>query len=271
METISIFKWLSNIHKTAIIDDSAIIGDSVKIGAYVIVGKDVKIGKNTVIHPHAIVADYTTIGENCQIFSGAVIGSESQDLKAFDERSYVVIGNNNIIREYVTINRASNPEQKTIIGDNNLLMAYVHVAHDCILGNNNILANSVNLGGHCIIENNVVIGGLTGIHQFVRVGSYSMIGGLTRVTQDVPPFFTTVGNPSKVESVNLTGLKRNEFSKEKINLLRTAYDFIYRSELTLTEALDKVETLEHTEEIIYLLDFFRTKTKRGISGLYHKS
>lgn len=264
IEAFSVFN--NDIHPTAIIDSNAQISEGVKIGPYSIIGKNVKIGKNTTIHSNVLIEN-STIGEDCEIFSGAIIGSASQDLKSSSELSYVIIGNGNIIREYVTINRSSFAGETTVIGDNNLLMAYVHIAHDCILGNKNILANSVNLGGHCIIDNNCVIGGLTGIHQFVRVGSYSMIGGLTRVNQDIPPYFTTVGNPAKVEGVNIKGLKRHEFSRDEINSLRKAYKLIYRSDISLSDAVEQLKVNEENIHINYLVNFIDKKSKRGIISL----
>lgn len=257
------------IHKTAIISPLAVLSKGVKIGPYSIIGDNVLIGENTIIKSHVVIEDNVTIGKNCTFFTGAVIGSASQDLKSLNEKSYVVIGDNNIFREYVTVNRASYIEEKTIIGNNNLFMAYVHIAHDCNIGDFNILANSVNMGGHCVIENNAVIGGLTGIHQFVRVGSYSMIGGLTRVARDIPPFFTTVGNPALVEGLNLKGLRRHDFSKEKILALKKSYELIYKSNLSLKDALEQIEKLYNDEEIKYLVEFYNKSGKRGISGLDH--
>lgn len=255
------------VHPTSIVDSTAKISPGVRIGAYSVIGKNVRIEKNTEIFPHVIIDGNTSIGEDCKIFYGAVIGSKSQDLKAEDKPSFVIIGNKNIIREYVTINQPSKSENHTVIGENNFIMAYSHIAHDCTLGNNNILANSVNIGGHCKIENNCVIGGLTGVHQFVRVGSYSMTGGLTRITQDIPPFFTTVGNPAMVEGVNITGLKRNNFTRETIKALKEAYKIIYCSGLTLNESLSRIDEFDKNEEIEYLVEFYRTRSKRGISGL----
>lgn len=254
------------IHPTAIIDDSAIIDIGVQIGPYSIIGKNVKIGKNTIIHNNVCIEN-SIIGENCKIYSGAIIGSPSQDLKSTTDISYVSIGNNNIIREYVTINSSSFKGEKTVIGNNNLLMAYVHVGHDCIIGDDNILSNSVNLGGHCIIEDNCVIGGLSGVHQFVRIGRYSMTGGLTRVTQDIPPFFTIVGNPAKAEGVNITGLKRHDFTLERINIIKNAYKIIYGSNLLLSEAIDDLKKINSIVEVQHLIDFLQLKSKRGIIGL----
>ena len=260
------------IHPTAIIAPDSQISEGVKVGAYSIIGKNVKIGKNTIIHPHVVIEN-SFIGEECEIFYGAIIGSASQDLKSTKDLSYVIIGDRNIIREYVTINRSSASNEKTLIGNNNLFMTYVHVAHDCIIGNNNILANSVNLGGYCLIDDHVVIGGLTGIHQFVRIGSYSIVGGLTRVNHDVPPYFMTVGNPAIVEGVNIKGLRRNNISRDEINLLRNAYKTIYQSNMSLTNSIIELEKQignlnnNHLENLI---TFLKRKSKRGIIGLNFK-
>lgn len=255
------------IHRTAVVSETAKLSKGVKIGPYSIIGDNVSIGENTIIKSHVVIENDVTIGKNCSFFTGAVIGSESQDLKSLNEKSYVVIGDNNTFREYVTVNRASYLEEKTVIGNNNLFMAYVHIAHDCIIGDSNIIANSVNMGGHCVIEDHAVIGGLTGIHQFVRVGSYAMIGGLTRVSRDIPPFFTTVGNPALVEGLNLKGLRRQNFPKEKILALKKAYELIYKSDLSLKEALSQIKSLYKYEEIDYLVAFYINSSKRGISGL----
>lgn len=271
---LEIFSSINNIeiHPTAIIEPSAILDEGVKIGAYSIIGSNVKIGKNTIIYPHVIIEN-STIGEYCEIFYGAVIGSNSQDLKSTSDISYVKIGDHNIIREYVTINRSSISGGETLIGDNNLLMTYVHVGHDCIIGNQNILANSVNLGGYCHINDYSVIGGLTGIHQFVRVGSYSITGGLTRVNHDIPPYFMTVGNPAIVEGVNIKGLKRNLFNKESINLLRKAHNLIYKSKLPLNQSLillkEEIKNFspESALDLNKLISFLEEKSKRGIIGL----
>lgn len=271
---LEIFSLVNNteIHPSAIIDPNAILDDGVKIGAYSIIGKNVRIGRNTIVYPHVIIEN-SVIGENCEIFYGAIIGSDSQDLKSTSDISYVKIGDNNIIREYVTINRSSILSGETIIGNNNLIMSYVHVGHDCIIGNQNILANSVNLGGYCHINDYSVIGGLTGIHQFVRVGSYSITGGLTRVNHDIPPYFMTVGNPAIVEGVNIKGLKRNLFSRESINLLRKAHNLIYKSKLPMNQSLELLkEEIKYFEpeailEVSKLIDFLEQKSKRGIIGL----
>ncbi len=264
----------SKIHPTSIVDSTAKISYGVEIGAYSIIGENVEIGENSIIHSHVVIEN-SFIGKNCEIFSGAIIGSDSQDLKSDKNLSFVILGDNNIIREYVTINRASIKDKSTIIGNKNLFMAYVHIAHDCIIGDNNILANSVNLGGYVLIDNHTIIGGLTGIHQFVRVGSYSIIGGLSRINHDVPPYFMVVGNPAIVEGVNIKGLRRNNFTRVSINSLRNAYKTIYHSKLQLTDALNLLENdyinENDFEHLKFLVDFMKMKSKRGIIGLNFKS
>lgn len=257
----------SNIHPTAIIDSSAVIHENVSIGAYSIIGKEVVINNNTEIGAHVVVDDYTSIGENCKIYTGAVLGSKSQDLKADGEKSFLIIGDNNIIREYVTINRSSNKNDKTLIGNNNSFLTYSHIGHDCLIGNNNVFSNSVNIGGYCIFEDFIVVGGIVGVHQFVKVGSHAMIGGMSRVTQDVPPYFVTVGNPVEVEGVNILGLKRSYFELENIILLKKAWEIIYNKKLTLSESLQELQRIEQSDEILYLIDFLKQTSKRGLSGL----
>lgn len=259
----------NNISTTSIIDNTAIIETGVTIGNNVIIGKNVFIGKNTNIMHNCIIEDNTIIGENCQIYYGAIIGSNPQDLKYKNQNTRVVIGDNNIIREYVTINKACNEASETKIGNNNLLMAYTHIAHDCLIGDNNIFSNSVNFGGHCIVDNNSVIGGMTGIHQFVRVGSYSMIGGMSRITQDVPPFFTIVKDSNNVEGLNLVGLKRNSFDRTRIRNIQEAYNLIYKSKLSFNEIINELEKKSiNNKDIKYLFEFISHNSKRGISGIY---
>ncbi|GIW22816.1 MAG: acyl-[acyl-carrier-protein]--UDP-N-acetylglucosamine O-acyltransferase [Candidatus Sericytochromatia bacterium] len=265
------YKKISIGHNSTI-DKTSVIGNNVIIGNNVVIGKNVIIGNNTSIMHNCIIEDDTIIGDNCQIYYGAVIGSTPQDLKYKNQKTRVIIGNNNIIREYVTINRACSENNETKIGNNNLLMAYTHIAHDCVIGNNNIFANSVNFGGHCIVHDNCVIGGITGIHQFVKIGSYSMIGGMSRVTQDVPPFVVLINNSNNVEGLNLVGLKRNGFSKEKIKFIQEAYNLLYKSNLNFTEKLEKIKKLALiSKDIEYFFNFISQESKRGISGLYNKS
>ncbi|MEQ8216510.1 MAG: acyl-ACP--UDP-N-acetylglucosamine O-acyltransferase, partial [Smithellaceae bacterium] len=231
-----------NIHSTAIVAPDAELGEGVEIGPYSIIGKEVKIGRNTIIGPHAVIDDFTQIGENCHIFQFASIGAPPQDLKFAGEKTSVVIGNFNTIREFVTIHRSTTHDiGVTIIGDHNLIMAYCHVAHNCKLGNNIVMSNGATLGGHTHIEDYAIIGGLTGIHQFSRIGAHCIVGGASGVNKDVPPYTTAAGNHAKLFGLNLIGLKRRGFSEETINALKKAYRILFRSHLLLNAAIEKVE------------------------------
>ena len=254
-----------NIHSTAIVSPEAHLGEGVEIGPYTIVGLDVTIGENTVIGPHVVIEPHTDIGENCRIFQFCSLGGVPQDLKFDGDESRVIIGNNNTIREYVTINRATSADiGTTIIGDNNFLMAYSHIAHNCKLGNNIVMANAVNLAGHIHVEDYAIIGGMTGIHQFTRIGCHCMIGGASAVTKDVPPYVLAAGNYAKVHGLNLIGLKRRKFSKETIRTLKRVYTIIFKSSLLLSEALKKtMEEVEDIPEVKHFVEFIQ-KSERGI-------
>ncbi|HIE51162.1 MAG TPA: acyl-ACP--UDP-N-acetylglucosamine O-acyltransferase [Armatimonadetes bacterium] len=246
------------IHRLAQVHPSVEIGENVEIGPYCIVEEDVRIGDNTVLHPHVVIFSHTTIGCECEIFPGTVLGGPPQDLKARDDRSRVVIGNRNVIREYVTIHRATGDGEATIIGDDNLLMAYVHIGHNCRVGNHVAISSYSGVSGHVVIEDRVVMGGMVGVHQFVRVGTLAMLGGYSKVTQDVPPFMLVEGRPAKVYGLNIVGLRRNGFSPQLRDQLKRAYRLIYRSKLNVSEALDEIErTFPMSEELRYLVEFLR--------------
>jgi len=256
-----------NIHPTAIISPDATIAEGVEVGPYSIIGPDCHIGKNTTIGPHVVIETHTDIGEGCRISQFASLGGAPQDLKFRGEKTRVVIGNHNTIREYVTINRAATADiGVTIIGDHNLLMAYTHVAHNCNLGNHIVMANAANLAGHIHVEDFAIIGGLSGVHQFTRIGAHCIIGGASAVTKDVPPFVMASGNFAKLYGLNMIGLKRRGFTDETIQALREAYRIIFRSGITLEKALVKVaeDEISQISEIQHLL-YFIQHSKRGIS------
>ena len=253
------------IHPTAIIAPDAQLEEGVEIGPYSIIRADVKIGKNTIIGPHTIIDNYTHIGEGCNIFQFCSIGAPPQDLKFGGEKTRVVIGNFNTIREFVTINRATSADiGMTIIGDHNLLMAYVHIAHNCKLDNNIVMANAATLAGHVHIEDHAIIGGLTGIHQFCRIGSHCIIGGASAVSKDVPPYTVAQGNHAKLFGLNLIGLKRRDFSEKTINAIKNAYRIIFRSDLLLEAALKKAQDeVEDCPEARHFIQFIK-ESKRGV-------
>jgi UDP-N-acetylglucosamine acyltransferase len=253
------------IHPTAIISPDAQLEEGVEIGPYVIIGSDVKIGKNTVIGPHAVIEDFTHIGENCHIFQFCSIGAPPQDLKFGGEKTRVVIGDFNTIREFVTIHRSTAADiGVTIIGDHNLIMAYAHVAHNCKLGNNIIMSNAVTLAGHIHIEDYAIISGMTGIHQFCRIGAHCMIGGASAVVKDVPPYTLAQGNHAKLFGLNIIGLKRRNFSEKSIKAITDAYRIVFRSSLLLDAAIKKVESeVENLPEVRNFIKFIK-ESERGV-------
>jgi len=253
------------IHPTAIISPDAHLEEGVEIGPYSIIGSDVKIGKNTLIGPHTVIDDYTHIGEGNHIFQFCSIGAPPQDLKFGGEKTRVVIGNFNTIREFVTIHRSTTADiGVTIIGDHNLLMAYTHVAHNCKLDNNIIMSNAATLAGHIHIENYAIISGLTGIHQFCRIGEHCMIGGASAVVKDIPPYVIAQGNHAKLFGLNLIGLKRRNFSEKTIKAISEAYRIIFRSKLLLEDAIKKAEAeVENLPEVNHFIKFIK-ESERGV-------
>ncbi|MBI3754879.1 MAG: acyl-ACP--UDP-N-acetylglucosamine O-acyltransferase [Deltaproteobacteria bacterium] len=254
------------IHPTAVIQNGAKIEEGVEIGPYSLIGKDVTIGKGTIVSSHAVIEGWTTIGHDCKIHQFVSIGAPPQDVTYKGEKTEVVIGSNNAIREFVTIHRGSvKGGGKTIIGDKNFLMAYVHIAHDCRIGNNVLMANAATLAGHVTIGDYVYIGGLVAIHQFPKVGAYAIVGGASAITHDVPPYVMAVGNRAKLYGLNKVGLRRQRFSREEMDDLKKAYNILFRSGLTLKDAIDKArDELGHSEHVVHLVEFIKD-SKRGIT------
>jgi len=253
------------IHSQAIIDPAARVGANVQVGPFSIIGADVEIGDDTWIGPHVVINGPTRIGRQNKIFQFSSLGEAPQDLKYAGEPTRLEIGDRNIVREYCTFSRGTVAGGGlTRIGDDNLFMAYVHVAHDCRVGNQTIFANCASLAGHVFVGDYAILGGFTGVHQFCRVGEYCMTGIATITFKDVPPFMLASGNTAKPYGLNLRGLKRRGFSSAAIIALRQAYKIIYRSGLTLDQALERVDGIadEHPE-VRHLADFIR-QSERGI-------
>lgn len=254
------------IHVTAIVDERAELAAGVEIGPYSIIGPNVRIGANTIIRSHVVIEGWTTIGEGCDIYQFASIGAISQDLKYDGEECYVEIGDNTTIREYVTVNLGTvGGGRYTRVGDDCLLMACSHIAHDCILGNSVIVANAVLLAGHVVIEDHVTVGGGSAVHQFVRIGRNAMVGGMAKVSKDIPPYCIVGGEPTAVAGLNMVGLRRAEMSTETINILKQAFRIIYRSKLTLKQAIEELGHLRQIDEIGTLKQFLIT-SERGLMG-----
>ena len=257
-------------HETAIIHPETKLAEDVEVGPYTIIEKDVKIGRGTKIGPHVQICRWTTIGEDCQIFFGCSIGNPPKDLKHKGRQSYVKIGDRNVFREYVSISRATGKDDATIIGNDNILMNYVSIAHDSIVGNGVIMANLATLGGHVILEDQCRIGAKTAFHQFVRVGKFAMAGTASKFVQDVPPFTVSDGHPARVRGLNVIGIRTSKInpmsslSTETLKLLKRAYRILFRSNLNMSQAIKRVrEELEPNEEVEYLLNFIEN-SKRGI-------
>lgn len=255
------------IHPTAVIHPKAEIHPTVQVGAYAVIGEQVKIDAHTTVGTHAVIEGPTEIGIGNQIFPGAVIGLEPQDLKYRGATSWVKIGDGNRIREYVTINRATGEGEATVIQNSTLLMAYVHVAHNCFISDSVVIANNVALAGHVHVETQAVIGGVVGIHQFVRIGRMAMLGGMSRIDRDVPPYMLVEGNPARVRSLNLIGLKRKGFTTEQINELKTAFRVLYCSGYTFEQALEHLAALSESEPVQQLCHFLKLSTSAGRRGV----
>jgi UDP-N-acetylglucosamine acyltransferase len=253
------------IHPTAIVAPDVQLGDGVEIGPYSIIGNDVKIGKDTVIGPHTVIDNYTQIGEGCRIFQFCSIGAPPQDLKFGGEKTRVVIGNFNTIREFVTIHRSTLADiGVTILGDHNLIMAYCHIAHNCKLGDHVIMSNVATLAGHVHVEDFAIISGLTGVHQFSTIGAHAFIGGASGVARDVPPYTLANGNHAKLFGLNLIGLQRRDFSEQTIKALKEAYRIIFRSDMLLEDALSKArQEVEDLPEVRHFINFIK-ESKRGV-------
>ena len=255
------------IHPTAVINDHAQIHPTVRIEPYAVIGSQVTIGANTIVGSHAIIDGLTTIGKDNQIFPGAAIGLEPQDLKYKGANSEVSIGDRNRIREYVTINRATKEGEATILGDDNLLMAYSHIGHNCIIDNEVVIANSVAIAGHVHIESMAIISGVLGIHQFVHIGTMAMVGGMSRINRDVPPYMMVEGNPAKVRSLNLTGLKRRGFNDTEIKELKKAFRLLYLQHVPLKEAISQLDQLSNSQHIQNLKKFIQLSLSDKRRGL----
>lgn len=254
------------IHPTAIIDATAKVADGVEIGPYSIVGPHVEIGAGSVISPHVVIVGPTVIGRNNRIFQFCTIGEDTPDLKYKGEATRLVIGDNNTIREGVTIHRGTVQDRsETTIGNNNLIMSYVHIAHDCVVGSNTIFINNASLAGHVVVDDWAILSGYSLINQFSHIGAHSFVGMGSWIKFDVPAFVTVQGTPAEAKGINAEGLRRRDFSKEQIAAIRQAYKVIYRQGHTLDDAIAELETrVADQPEILPLLESLRNSGNRGI-------
>ncbi len=259
------------IDPTAQVHPTAEMDSGVEIGPYTVINEGVRIGKNSKIFSHVVIDKWTTIGEDCEVYQFSSIGAPPQDLGYKGEKTELIVGNNNIIREFVTMHRATTKgDGKTECGDNNLFMNYVHIAHDCKVGNHVIMANAATLGGLVDIDDHAIVGGLVAIHQHVRIGAYCIIGGGSIVRMDIPPYVMAAGNKARLYKLNSVGLRRQGFSEEALAEITTAYNILFKSSLTLKKAMEKLSNdLPDSEHARTFLDFLNS-SKRGIVRLKTK-
>ena len=255
---------MTEIHPTAVVSARAELAAGVRVGPYAVIECDVTLGADCDIGAHAVVKRYTTLGARNRVFEHACVGGEPQDVKFRGEPSRLVISDDNLFREYVTIHRASGEGEVTRVGSRNFLMIGVHIAHNCEVGDDNIFANGVALAGHITVEDHVFLSSNVGAHQFVRFGRYAMVGGKSKIVQDVLPFFITDGNPARVRGLNSVGLRRAGFSADSRLALKRAYRLLFRGALPLAVALATLEQSED-EHVRHLIDFIRN-SRRGITG-----
>ncbi len=245
------------IHPSACIDPDARIADGVSIGAFCVIGAGVEVAAGTVIGPHVVIDGPTQIGRDNRIHAFAALGGEPQDKKYRGEPSRLEIGDRNTIREFVTFNRGTDDDSGvTRIGDDNWIMAYVHIAHDCVVGNHTVFANASSLAGHSVIDDWVILGGFTLVHQFCQVGAHAFTAMGSVVNRDVPPFVTVAGAYAQPHGINAEGLRRREFSSERILTIKRAYRTLYKAGLPLAEArAELAQQAEHSTDVRLLLDF----------------
>lgn len=254
---------MPTIHPTALVDTHAVLADDVTVGPHAVIGPHVQLGPGTTVGPHALLQGRTILGARCHVFAGAVIGADSQDRKFTGQRSFLRIGDDNVIREYSTISCGTEEGSATQIGDGNLLMAYTHVAHDCRIGDRCVIANNGTLAGHVTLEDQVSIGGLAAVHQFVRIGHLAIVGGCSKVVQDVVPFATCDGHPARIHGMNIVGLRRAGMPPAARRALREAFRILFARGLATGHALELLAPLAaRSPEVQRLLTFVRD-SQRG--------
>jgi len=252
------------VHPTAIVDASADLGAGVRVDAYTVVRPHVRIGDGTWVGPHAVIEEHTQIGRDCRIHACTVLGGTPQDRHFGGERSVLRIGDRVILREYVSLSRATGDGAESVVGDDTLMMAYSHAGHNCRIGRGVIITNGCQLAGHVVIEDHAVLGGMVGIIQFAHIGALAMVGGLSRIVQDVLPYMLVSGNPVRTIAINRIGLERAGVSRETRARLRRAHRLLARSGLDASRAVERIEAeIAPCPEIAHLVEFIRASQARG--------
>jgi len=254
----------TEIHPSAIVDAAARLGDGVVVGPYCVIGAGVALGDRCRLGNHVTISGPTEIGAENEFFPYASIGQRTQDLKYDGEPTWLRIGDGNVFREFVTVNRATSANDATLIGSHGHFLAYTHIGHDCIVGDRVIFSNNSTLGGHVTVGDHVVLSGLVAIHQFCRIGAHAMVGGCSKIVQDVPPFFIADGNPAKVRAVNSVGMQRRGFSEAAVRAAKTALRKIYREKLKLSEAIESLKSMNDPDGVLEVVTSFVGSSERGL-------
>lgn len=255
---------MTSIHPSAVVDPAALIGEGTQIGPFCHIGPGVEMGEDNVLLGHVTIAGPTKIGANNIFYPYGSIGQRSQDLKYAGEPTYLEIGSHNSFREFCTVNRGTLPGTSTRIGNHGNFLAYSHVAHDCTVGDHVIFSNNGTIAGHVTVEEYAVIGGLSGVHQFCRIGRHAIIGGCTKIVQDVPPYMIADGNPAEIRGINQIGMERRGFGAADVRSLREAYRFLYRANLNVKQACEKIVAEIPASEVRDNLLTFIESSQRGI-------
>jgi len=254
----------TEIHPSAIIDAAACLGDGVVVGPYCVIGEGVTLGDRCRLHNHVTISGPTEIGSDNEFFPYSSIGQRTQDLKYDGEPTWLRVGDGNVFREFVTVNRATSANESTLIGSHGNFLAYTHIGHDCVVGDRVIFSNNSTLGGHVTVDDHVILSGLVAIHQFCKIGAHAMVGGCSKIVQDVPPFFIADGNPAKVRAVNSVGMQRRGFSEAAVRTAKTALRKIYREKMKLSEAIESLSEMDDPDRIIEVITNFVGNSERGL-------
>lgn len=255
----------AEIHSTAVIHPKAVIGDGVFVGPYCVIGEGVEIGEGSWLQNHVTMCGPSKIGRGNRFHAFTSIGQQTQDLKYAGEPTYLEVGDENVFREFCTVNRGTLPGTRTVVGSHNHFLSYCHIAHDCVVGDHVIFSNNGTLAGHVVVEDHVILGGLTAVHQFCRLGKHSITGGCSKIVQDCMPFTIVDGNPARTRSINQVGMQRKGYDEAQVLAVRQAFKMFFRAKLNMAQALEKLKSGQVTPEVAHMIAFAEG-SQRGLVG-----